>query len=132
MTAEIVIADSPLGGSVADPLQFGTGLMIFGKATMHGSPRTPTFVRVATEPRAGHTTLTLSAPVSGWRVGDRLVLPDTRHIKESEVTGSGWINTVNQWEERTVQAISADGLTVTLNSGLDLRPPVARATRTAC
>ncbi len=118
VTAEIVIADSALGGSVADPLQFGTGLMIFGKATMHGSPRTPTFVRVATEPRVGHTTLTLSAPVSGWRVGDRLVLPDTRHIKESEVTATAGSTLVNQWEERTVQAISGDGLTVTLNAAL--------------
>ena len=118
VTAEIVIADSPLGGSVADPMQFGTGIIIFGKVSMHGSVKTPTFVRLATEPRAGHTTLTLSAPVSGWKVGDRLVLPDTRHIKESEVTGGGWINAVNQWEERTVQAISADGRTLTLNSAL--------------
>ena len=85
---------------------------------MHGSVKTPTFLRLATEPRAGNTTLTLSAPVSGWKVGDRLVLPDTRHIKESEVTGGGWVNAVNQWEERTVQAISADGRTLTLNSAL--------------
>ena len=85
---------------------------------MHGSVKTPTFLRLATEPRAGHTTLTLSAAVSGWKIGDRLVLPDTRHIKESEVTGGGWVNAVNQWEERTVQAISADGRTLTLNSAL--------------
>ncbi len=73
---------------------------------MHGSVKTPTFVRLATEPHAGNTTLTLSAPVSGWKIGDRLVLPDTRHIKESEVTGGGWVNAVNQWEERTVLAVS--------------------------
>ena len=108
VTAEIVIADSPLGGSVPDPEQFGTGINVFGKVSMHGSVRTPTFLRLATEPRVGHTTLTLSAAVSGWKVGDRIVLPDTRHIKESEVTGGGWVNAVNQWEERTVQAISAD------------------------
>ena len=75
VTAEIVIANSPLGGSVADPDQFGTGIIVFGKMTMHGSVRTPTFVRLAAEPRAGHTTLTLSEAVSGWKVGDRLVLP---------------------------------------------------------
>ena len=118
VTAEIVIADSPLGGSVADPDQFGTGIIVFGKASMHGSVRTPTFVRLATEPRAGHTTLTLSVAVSGWQIGDRLVLPDTRHLKETDVTGSGWVNAVNQWEERTVQAISADARTLTLNSAL--------------
>jgi hypothetical protein len=118
VTAEIIIANSPLGGSVSDVDQFGTGVIVLGKVTMHGSVKTPTFVRVATEPRAGNTTLTLSEAVSGWRVGDRLVLPDTRHMKESETTGSGWINAVNQWEERTVQGISADGLTLTINSPL--------------
>jgi hypothetical protein len=118
VTAEIVIANSPLGGSVADPEQFGTGLIVFGKAIMHGSVRAPTFVRVATEPRAGNTTLTLSEAAVGWKIGDRVVLPDTRHIKESEVVGSGWMNAVNQWEERAVQGISADGKTLTLNSAL--------------
>jgi len=118
LLAEIVIANSPLGGSVADIDQYGTGIVVLGKVTMHGSVKTPTFVRLATEPRAGHTTLTLSEPVSGWRAGDRIVLPDTRHIKESEVTGGGWVNAVNQWEERTLQAISADGKTLTLTSAL--------------
>ena len=118
VTAEIIIANSLLGVGVADPDQFGTGLIAFGKVSMHGSVRTPTFVRLATEPHAGNTTLTLSEPVSGWRVGDRLVLPDTRHIKDSETIPGGWINAVNQWEERTVQAISGDGLTLTLNSSL--------------
>ena len=118
VTAEIVIANSPIGGSVADPLGFGTGIHVLGKATMHGTLRTPTFVRLGAEPRAGQSTLTLSEAVSGWQVGDRLVLPDTRHIKESEVTGGGWMNAVNQWEERTVAAISADGRTITLNSAL--------------
>ncbi len=116
VTAEIVIANSPFGNGVSDPDQFGTGIIVFGKLTMHGSVKTPTFVRLATEPHAGNTTLTLSAPVPGWQVGDRLVLPDTRHIKESEVTGGGWINAVNQWEERTVLAIN--GTTLTLNSAL--------------
>ena len=117
VTAEIVIADSPLGGGVSDPDQFGTSLIVFGKLTMHGSVKTPSFVRLAAEPHAGDTSLTLSAPVSGWKAGDRVVLPDTRHIKESEVTPSnGWRNAVNQWEERTVQAVS--GTTLTLNSAL--------------
>ena len=118
VTAEIIISNSPLGGGVADPDQFGTGIVAFGKVSMHGSVRTPTFVRLATEPRAGDTTLSLSGPVSGWQIGDRLVLPDTRHIKESEVTGDGWVNAVNQWEELNVQAISQDGTTVTLTRPL--------------
>ncbi len=51
VTAEIVIADSPLGGSVPDPEQFGTGINVFGQVSMHGSVKTPTFLRLATEPR---------------------------------------------------------------------------------
>ena len=31
VTAEIVIANTPLGGGVADPIQFGTGIIVFGK-----------------------------------------------------------------------------------------------------
>ena len=118
VTAEIVIANTSIGGSVADPQQYGTGLIMLGKVSMHGSVKTPTFVRLATEPRAGQTTLTLSEAVAGWRAGDRLVLPDTRHIKENEVTGAGWMNASNQWEERTVGAISADGRTLTLGTAL--------------
>lgn len=118
VSAEIVIANTPPGGGVPDPDQWGTGLIVFGKVSMHGSVRTPTFVRLATEPRAGDTTLALSEPVAGWSVGDRIVLPDTRHIQQTEVTGSGWVNAVNQWEERTIQGIASDGRTVTLSAGL--------------
>ena len=75
------------------PKQFGTGITVFGKMSMHGSVRTPTFVRLATEPRAGHTALTLSEPVSGWQMGDRLILPDTRHMKNGEVDPTRWLNT---------------------------------------
>jgi len=46
VTAEIVIANTPLGGSVADPEQFGNGLMVFGRWTAHGTLRTPTFLRL--------------------------------------------------------------------------------------
>src|SRR6185503_7859394 len=63
VAAEIVIANSPLGGSVADPEQFGTGLMVLGRMTAHGAPRTPTFTRLASEPRAGNTTLTVAETV---------------------------------------------------------------------
>ena len=75
-------------------------------------------MRLATEPHAGNTTLTLSQAVLGWRPGDRLVLPDTRHIKESETVPGGWTNLINQWEELTLQSVSADGLTLTLTSAL--------------
>ena len=94
VTAEIVIANTPLGGGVADPEQFGTGLLNFGKLTMHGAAMTPTFTRVAVEPRAGHTTLTLSEPVSGWRVGDRARPAGHAAHQGKRSHGGGWINAV--------------------------------------
>src|SRR5262245_11530834 len=116
--AEIVISNTPLGGGVADVDQFGTGIVVLGRLKMHGSVKTPTFVRVAAEPKAGNTTLTLTEAVSGWNVGDRLVLPDTRHIRFDETFSGEWKNSSNQWEERTVSAISADRKTITLNAAL--------------
>jgi G8 domain len=126
VTAEIVIANTPIGGSLPDPEQFGTGILNFGKMRMHGSVKTPTFLRLAIEPRAGDTTLVVEQPVSGWRAGDRLVIPDTRHIKFNEVVGGGWVNSQNQWEELTVQSISPDNRTISLTAPLQFNHLGAR------
>jgi hypothetical protein len=53
-TAQIVIANNPINTG-SDPEQFGTGMLGFGIVTMHGAPKTPTWTRVAAEPRAGQT-----------------------------------------------------------------------------
>jgi G8 domain len=82
-TAEIVIADHPLNPAV-DPSQIGHGIIALGKVTMHGSIKTPTFIRVSREPLAGQTVLTLERPISGWRAGDHLVIPDTRQLRANE------------------------------------------------
>ena len=63
---KIIIRNMALNAA-ADPDQYGTGLLsIDGTVTMHGAVKTPTFVRTAVEPRAGHSTLTLE------RAGRRL------------------------------------------------------------
>jgi hypothetical protein len=112
VTATIMTANQPLNTSV-DPEQYGDSLIGLGKVTISGAPKT-TFVRLATEPRAGNATLTLSQPATGWQVGDELYIPDTRQLDWNE-HGS---NYVSQVETPTVAAISADGLTVTLASAL--------------
>ncbi len=119
--AEIVIADSPID-TARDPEQWGNGLIALGKVTMHGAALSDTFVRLAAEPKAGDTTLKLSTAVIGWRVGDKLFLPDTRNLQWNEREG----NYVPQWEDPTIAAISADGLTITLSSPLQFNPPGAR------
>ena len=114
-TAQIIIK-SKAPDLTIDPDQFGTGLLsIDGKVTMHGAAKTPTFVRTAAEPRSGHSTIMFDQPVSGWRAGDRVFLPDTR-----QVDADNWFNSnyALQVEERTIQSISADGKSIALSSPL--------------
>ncbi|MBI4266625.1 MAG: hypothetical protein HY657_19835 [Acidobacteria bacterium] len=111
VTAEVVIADRPID-TTRDPEQLTGGLVGLGAIRMHGAAKTPTFVRLAEEPLAGRTTLRFEAAVDGWRVGDTLVLPDTRQLRNNE-RGS---NYRPQWEELTVAAVSAT--TVTLSAPL--------------
>lgn len=86
---------------------------------MHGAVKSPSFARLAAEPRAGDTTLTLSQPVSGWAAGDRLILPDTRLIL-GDVSGGF----VAQREELTL--VGASGSTITLTAPLQHAHPGAR------
>jgi hypothetical protein len=111
VTSEIIIADRAVNPA-ADPEQFGTGLLAFGRVSMHGATVSPTFLRLGVEPRAGQSTLTLSGGVAGWRAGDRIVLPDTRQLKADE----RFANLRPQFEEFTISQIA--GNVVTLNRAL--------------
>lgn len=116
VTAEVIIKDTSLDQKT-DPDQYGTGLLaIDGRITMHGSLRTPTFVRTAIEPLAGHTTVRLERAVSGWQVGDRVFLPDTRQVPVDHWFDPKW---PLQVEERTIRAISADARTITVSTALE-------------
>src|SRR5206468_2516366 len=83
VNAEIIINDQTIDRDI-DPAQIGTGIEGLGKITMHGSAKSPTFVRLAKEPMAGDTVLMLSEPVSGWMPGDRIVIADTRQLRSNE------------------------------------------------
>jgi hypothetical protein len=131
ITAELVFADSAID-TAFDPEQWGHGLLVTGESDasmpgmmmgdsgmirMCGQSRLPTWVRLGAEAHASDTTLTLGTSVAGaWRVGDTLDIPDSRQWADSEHT-AGWPNSP-QWEQRTIAAISTDGLTITLNSAL--------------
>ncbi len=123
VTAEVVIKNAPLNPAL-DPDQYGTGLLVInGSITLHGSPKTPTFVRTAIEPRAGDPTIALEQAVSGWRAGDRIFLPDTR-----QVPADHWFNPnyALQVEERIIQSVSADGRSLTLTQALSFNHRGAR------
>jgi hypothetical protein len=113
VTAAIIFANKPLD-TVADPAQYGNGLIGVGKVSMIGAAKPLTFIRLAAEPLAGQTTLALTDPATGWRVGDRLVLPDTRQLRDFE-RGA---NYASQLELVTISGISADGKTITLSAPL--------------
>jgi hypothetical protein len=112
VTARIEIADEPLDQRV-DPGQVGNGIVGLGRVTMHGAVKTPTFLRLAAQARAGDTTLTLERPVSGWAPGDRIVIPDTRQLRgferQSQITP----------RDETVEIVSIAGADVTVKPALE-------------
>ena len=55
---------------------------------MHGAVKAPTFVRLKGEATAGQTVLVLEQAVEGWRAGDQVVIPDTRHLRTHQRGGS--------------------------------------------
>ncbi len=100
--------------TVLDPEQYGLGLIGLGTVNIYGAVKSP-YVTLATEPKAGDTTLTLAAPTTGWQVGDKLQLPDTRQLLGDSATGYTY---TPEWEPLTIQSISTDGLTITLTAPL--------------
>jgi hypothetical protein len=93
-----------------DAGQYGTGIIIAGTFNCVGVEKTR-FLRLAAAPAAGATTLTLASVPVGWQSGDRLVLPDSRHLRSNEVTN--WAPTTPQWEARTIASINGNVVTLT-------------------
>ncbi len=115
--AQVVLRNTAID-TTRDPEQFGHSLIGLGKVTIYGAAK-PSEVRLAAEPHAGDSTLALSQPATGWAVGDRLVLPDSHEWANSTTQ----TNYASQYEEATIGAISADGLTVTLTAPLQFDHP---------
>lgn len=127
VTAVIEFADTPINTSSPtaygfDPSQFGNGLIGLGKVTMHGAPLAEAFMRVSVEPLVGATTLSFANPVTGWRVGDKVKIPDTRQLQNNELGN----NYVPQDEERSIVGISPSGTVLTLASPLNFNHKGAR------
>lgn len=116
-TCEIVFADTAIDTAL-DYAQWGHSLLGLGKVTVYGKTKTP-WLRLATEALAGATTVTLASAPTGWVVGDKLVLPDTRQLAQvSTFENPSSPNHLDQgqFDERTVSSVS--GAVVTLNSAL--------------
>jgi hypothetical protein len=81
-----------------------------GRMDLHGQPMSRTWVKLGATAKAGDTAVSLAEPVSGWKVGDRVIVTGT------EVHGAK--KTESLTEERTIAAI--DGSKITLNEPLKM------------
>ncbi|MEM8567570.1 MAG: G8 domain-containing protein, partial [Bacteroidota bacterium] len=124
ITCKITLIDE---GDITDytTSQFEKGLVLMGKTVMHGADKTD-WLRVATNPAQGATSISLPSAPSGWEVGDRIVISGTTSSRNP--TGD---------EVATIQSVS--GNVVNLSAALtkdhsdvpasDLRVHVANLTR---
>ena len=101
--AELIIADHALDVA-EDPEQYGNGLIGLGRIRMHGAVVSPTFARLAKEPRVGDVMLTLTEPTSGGWEGAKLILPGTNQPRPNTESYRP------EWEELTVSAHSGRDL----------------------
>jgi hypothetical protein len=77
-----------------------------GRMDFHGAPMSRTWVHLDHTAKAGAQAVVLGEPVTGWRVGDRVIVTATQHTyRKSDFT-----------EERRITAI--DGTSVTLDQPL--------------
>ena len=138
--AELVIADQPLNLQT-DPRQYGTGLIALGTVSIHGAPLNLTWDRLASEPRAGDSSLVLADDASQWRAGDTLVLPDSRQVPAGADKTFPAGQVPGQWEQVTVDHVQGNRVYLTSNlqfnhlgarnasGGLELLPHVALLNR---
>jgi hypothetical protein len=76
--SSIVVKDAPID-TTFDPAQFGTGILCWGRWYAMGAVPTA-FLRHDGPVAAGASSLTLLQVPTGWNLGDRLVLPDSRQV----------------------------------------------------
>ncbi len=112
--AEIILADYALDQNT-DPYQLRNSIIALGEVTMHGRRLPNPGIRLIQTPQAGDRSLLLKELPEGWRVGDTIVLADTRQLpKQSR-------NFTSQTEYVTISAI--DELRVSLDRPLSFEHP---------
>ncbi|MEO0764213.1 MAG: G8 domain-containing protein, partial [Pseudomonadota bacterium] len=112
VSAEIVIADNGPIDLAADPTQIGRGVITHGKTEFHGAEK-EAYLKLAEEPLKGDTELLLEGDLSGWQVGDELVVMGTKYLGNDS---DGILKT--QDEEVVITAIDRATGTVTIDRPL--------------
>ncbi len=82
-----------------------------GRMEFHGAPLSRTWVKLGATSKKGDAAVTLSESVTGWRIGDRVIVTAT-HLGRDNGGGTDLLET----EERTITAM--DGAKLMLNEPL--------------
>src|SRR5215471_488543 len=88
-----------------------------GRMDFHGAPMNRTWVKLGAPAKKGESAITLSEEVSGWKVGDRIIVTMTGVAPSSGYSHPGSNPKGTTTEERTIKAI--DGTKLTLNAPLE-------------
>jgi hypothetical protein len=84
-----------------------------GRMDFHGAPLSRSWVKLGASARRGDVKVTLAEPVTGWRVGDRLILTATqRDFNEMGTRRAGHSDRQVFTEERTIKAVGGRQLTL--------------------
>jgi hypothetical protein len=107
-----------------------------GRMDFHGAPLSRTWVKFGATAKKGDNIITLSEPVTGWKVGDRIIVTMTGIAPSSGYAHPGPDPKGTTTEERTIRAIAGTKLTLSaalehehLGAGL-YRGEVANLSRT--
>jgi hypothetical protein len=87
-----------------------------GRMDLHGAPLSQTWTRLASPAKKGANAISLLDSVSGWRVGDRIIVTATTRQNKLQKTFRTSTRDSTQTEERSIAAI--DGSTLTLDRPL--------------
>ena len=88
-----------------------------GRWDVHGSPLSRSWVKLGAPAEKGSARVTLAEPVTGWRVGDRVIITATARQRVRDDIELPSVRERPQTEERTIRAIN--GLSLDLDAPLD-------------
>lgn len=81
-----------------------------GRMEFHGAPMNRTWVKLGAGVRAGDKQVRLAQPVTGWRVGDLVIVTATTRQSKQRQTFRPSTRDATQTEERIIQSLDGDTL----------------------
>ena len=83
-----------------------------GRMDFHGAPLSHSWVKLGAKAKAGSTEVTLAEPVTGWRIGDRVILTATLRQNKVKKTFRASTRDSTATEERIIKVIDKTRLTL--------------------